>query len=97
MSFIKRSVFKRRRHNKIRYSANKVYISRAEFLFTNSSLTVMLSAFNKKRKSVAYYLRKVFMLVDFKKRVVETKTLWIKNHKNRLFHLLKNNFTIFNK
>ena len=34
--------FKRRRHNKSRYSANRLYVSRAELKHTNSKLLIVL-------------------------------------------------------
>jgi hypothetical protein len=44
-------LFKRRRHNKSRYSANKVYVSRAELKHTNTKLLIILSTFNKQKST----------------------------------------------
>ena len=44
----RKTLFKRRRDNKIRYSANKVYTSRAELQHTNSKLLITLYTYNKK-------------------------------------------------
>ena len=41
--------FRRRRNNKIRYSGNKLYLSKAELKHTNSKLVVLVYLFNKKR------------------------------------------------
>ena len=90
-------LFKRRRDNKIRYSANKVYTSRAELQHTNNKLLITIYAYNKKRSSFEHYIRKLVTLINFKKVVVGTKKVSVPNHKNRLLHLLKRNFFIFNK
>ena len=42
-------LFKRRRNNKIRYSANKIYASRAELKHTNTKLFITLYIYNKKK------------------------------------------------
>lgn len=102
-------LFKRRRDNKIRYSANKVYTSRAELNFTNRNILTTLYLYNKQKSSIERYIRKVITLIRFKKRVVEEiitvygidfvekKTIFIPNHKNRLLHSFKNNFFIHKK
>ena len=90
-------LFKRRRDNKIRYSANKVYTSRAELQHTNNKLLITIYAYNKQKSSFEHYIRKLVTLIKFKKVVVGTKKVLVPNHKNRLLHLLKRNFFIFNK
>ena len=45
-------VFKRRRDNKTRYSANKVYVSRAELKHTNTKLLIILSMYNKQKRTL---------------------------------------------
>ena len=90
-------LFKRRRDNKIRYSANKIYASRAELNHTNTKIFITLYLYNKQKSSIERYIRKVITLIRFKKRIVEGKTMFIPNHKNRLVHSLKNNFFIFKK
>lgn len=94
---IKRIVLKRRRDNKIRYSANKVYTSRAELQHTNNKLLVSLFAYNKKKSSMEDYTRKLATLILYTKIIVDTKKISLPNHKNRIFHLLKNKFLVFNK
>ncbi len=42
-------LFKRRRHNKSRYSANKIYVSRAELKHTNTKLFIILYTYNKQK------------------------------------------------
>jgi hypothetical protein len=90
-------LFKRRRDNKIRYSANKIYTSRAELQHTNSKLLITLYTYNKQKSSLEQYIRKLVTLVKFRKIVVDQKPVLIPNHKNRLLHLLKRNFFIFKK
>jgi hypothetical protein len=87
-------LFKRRRDNKIRYSANKVYTSRAELKHTNTSIFVTLYLYNKQKSSTEQYIRKVITLIRFKKNIVKGKTRFIPNHINRLLQIVKNNFYI---
>lgn len=90
-------LFKRRRDNKIRYSANKIYTSRAELNHTNSNIFVTLYVHNKEKSSIERDIRKVITLIRFTKKRVEGNTISMPKHKNRLFHMLKNNFFIFKK
>ena len=90
-------LFKRRRDNKIRYSANKIYASRAELKHTNTNLLITLYTYNKQKSSIERHIRKIVTLIKFKKIFVEGKQQFIPNHKNRLLHILKNNFFIFRK
>jgi hypothetical protein len=94
-------LFKRRRDNKIRYSANKVYASRAELNHTNTSIFITLHLYNKQKSSTERYIRKAITFIRFKKKIIleddKKKTILIPNHKNRLLHSLKNNFFIFRK
>lgn len=50
-----------------------------------------------KKSSIERNIRKIITLIRFKKKIVEGKPVFIPNHKNRLFHLLKNSFFIFRK
>lgn len=90
-------LFKRRRDNKIRYSANKIYASKVELLHTNTKLFVTLYVYNKQKSSIERYIRKIITLIKFKKKIVEGETIFLPNHKNRLLHLLKQNFFVFRK
>ena len=90
-------LFKRRRDNKIRYSANKIYASRAELKHTNTKLFITLYIYNKQKSSIEWYIRKIITLIRFYKIRIEGKTIFLPNHKNRLLHLLKKNFFIFKK
>ena len=90
-------LFKRRRDNKIRYSANKVYTGRAELNHTNTNISIALHIYNKQKSSMQRCIRNAITLILFKKIIVEKKTIYIPNHKNRLFHFLKNKFFFFKK
>jgi len=52
-------LFKRRRDNKIRYSANKIHASRAELNHTNTTVFITLFMYNKQKSSIERYIRKV--------------------------------------
>jgi len=83
--------FKRRRSNKIRYSADKIYVSRGEFKHTNTKLTIMVLIHNKQKLSIEQLIRKIVISKFFKKK----KNLFkqkIKNGKNIniLLSILKN-------
>ena len=52
-------LFKRRRYNKARYSANKIYASRAELNHTNTKIFITLYLYNKQKSSIERYIKKV--------------------------------------
>jgi len=90
-------LFKRRRDNKIRYSANKIYASRAELKHTNTKLFITLYIYNKQKSSIEWYILKILVLVKYRKLIVDGKRGFVPNHINRIPALLKNNFFIFRK
>jgi hypothetical protein len=90
-------LFKRRRYNKSRYSANKVYVSRAELNHTNRNLFITLHLYNKKRSFLENSLIEDSTQIEFEKETVNKKTIYMQNHKNKLLHLLKKNFFLFKK
>ena len=92
---IKRPVITRRRDNKSRYSANRVYTSRAELEHNNSRLLITLFTYNKKKASFEEKVREIITLITFKKVAITTKQ--VMPYKNRVLHLLKKNFSVFNK
>ena len=92
-----KTLFKRRRDNKIRYSANKIYVSKPELKHTNDKVVVTLYLYNKEKSSIEQYIRKVITLIKLKKQVVEGTAEFMPNHKNRLFYLLKNKIFVFKK
>lgn len=92
---IKKAVITRRRDNKSRYSANRIYTSRAELEHTNGRLLITLFTYNKKKSSFEEKVRELITLITFKEVVIATKQ--IMPYKNRVLHLLKKNFFVFNK
>ena len=94
-----KTLFKRRRHNKIRYSANKIYSSRAELKHTNTKLSITLYTYNKQKSSSKWLIRKIITLIKFHKIFIKgkKKPRLIPYYKNRIFYLLKNNFFVFKK
>ena len=94
---IKTRVFNRRRDNKLRYSANKVYTSRAELEYTNSKLLITLSTYNKKKSSFEHNLRKIIRLINFRTVVRDQKKIFIPFYSDRLVPLLENDFFRDNK
>jgi len=74
-------LFKRRRDNKIRYSANKIYTSRAELSHTNTTILITLYLYNKQKSSIERYIRKFITWIRFKKIIVNGKTIFIPRQK----------------
>jgi len=82
-------LFKRKRHNKSRYSADKVYVSRAELKHFNNKIIILLYTYNKKKASLERYLRKILLLIRFYKFKKEDQTkLAVKNRESNI-NLLK--------
>lgn len=82
-------VFKRRRDNKSRYSANKVYLSRAEVKHTNTKLFIILSTFNKQKSTLLKTTRKNIFFKRMYKIIVERKDRYIVKYKDMTTNLLK--------
>lgn len=89
--------FKRKRPNKIRYSANKIYVSRAELKHTNNKLTVILYVYNKQKSSFERYIRKIIMIKSIKKTLGKEGIEKIAIYKNRILYILKKEFFYFKK
>jgi hypothetical protein len=89
--------FKRRRPNKIRYSANKIYTSYAEFKHKNKKLDIMLYAYNKQRSIIYRFIRKTVIVKLTKQILGEQGMENTVVYKNRLFYLVKNRFIYINK
>ena len=66
-------LLKRRRDNKSRYSANKVYVSRAEFKHTNTKLLIIISMYNKQKSILLRKTRKIIYIKRMYKILVELK------------------------
>nr|ATC70075.1 hypothetical protein [Curvularia trifolii] len=70
-------LFKRRRDNKIRYSANKIYASRAELNHTNTKLFITLYLYNKQKSSIEWYILKILVLVKYRKLIVDGDKIFL--------------------
>ena len=85
-------LFKRRRHNKSRYSANKIYISRAETKHTNTKLVLFYYVYNKQKEYFERYVKINIYLKIIKKyifgNVIDKKLI----NKNRITLTLKEQF-----
>lgn len=79
-----RILFKRRRSNKIRYSANKVYVSRAELKHTNTKLLITLYTYNKQKSFIERTIRKLIKLTIYKKHIIENNLINIAVYKHKL-------------
>jgi hypothetical protein len=93
-------LFKRRRDNKIRYSANKIYASRVELKHTNTKLFITLHIYNKQKLSIEWYILKILVLVkyiSYRKLFADGERVFVPNHENRIPAMLKNNFFLFRK
>lgn len=92
-------LFKRRRHNKSRYSANKLYVSRAETKHTNTKLVILLYVYNKQKASVQRYLKKHldFTIVEEEYLVKNKRIVKKLTQKNRFTYLLNKQFFIIKK
>lgn len=82
-------LFKRRRHNKSRYSANKIYVSRAELKHTNTKLLIILSTYNKQKSTLLRWTRKIIYFKRMYKILVDIKDRHVVEHKRFFITLLK--------
>lgn len=80
-------VFKRRRHIKSRYLAEKIYVSRSEVKHTNRKIILILYTFNKQKHSLKQNLRNIIIL----------KKKYFSEKKKNIIPLLKTNLFYLNK
>jgi len=85
-----KNLFKRRRHNKGRYSANKIYVSGAELKHTNTKLFIILYTYNKQKSSMERCIRKLSTLTKVVKVLTEKTIEYIVKDENRFISLSKN-------
>jgi len=97
ISYKTKTLFRRRRNNKARYSANKIYVSRAELEHKNTKFSTILHIYNKQKSSIKRDIRKMITRIKLKEILVDKKKRLIPDHKNRLVHLIKNNYFIVRK
>ena len=94
--------FKRRRNNKKRYSANKLYLSKAELKQTNTKLVVLVYLFNKQKLNIQRFFINLSKLVASKK-IKAKHTLILNNkgkpkHKKKIKSIVKiNNYKVLKK
>lgn len=89
-------VFKRRRANKSRYSVNRVYGSKTELKYSNTTITFVLHLYNKYKSFSQNELRNMFTFNFEKMNFVQKKQEILSKYKNRLFSITKPNFSAFN-
>lgn len=89
--------FKRRRPNKIRYSADKIYVSRAELKHTNTKLTIMLYIYNKQKSSLERFIRKVLIVKRIKELLTEEGIQTMTTYKNRVSQIFKKRLFYYKK
>lgn len=77
-------LYKRRRDNKSRYSANKIYVSRAEFKHSNTKLLIIISMYNKQKSILLRKTRKVIYIKRMYKLLVELKDKYVVKFKDVL-------------
>lgn len=88
---------KRRRSNKIIYSADKIYVSRAELKHTNTKVTILLYVYNKQKLSLGSIIEKVLVFKRTKEYLSEERIGVVSSYKNRLTQILKKRFLYFKK
>lgn len=67
---------KRRRDNKSRYSANKVYVSRAEFKHINTETIIIVSTYNKQKSTSLRLIKKIVYIVKKSRMVNRVKGMF---------------------
>lgn len=60
-------LFKRRRHNKSRYSANRLFVSRAELKHTTNKLIILFYTYNKQKSLLERSLVEIITLIKMYK------------------------------
>jgi hypothetical protein len=97
LQYKKKILYKRRSVNKKRYSANKVYVSRAEIKHTNTKILVILYIYNKYKSSIERYMKKLINLTIVKQYLVENKKEYLVFNIYRIILILKKRFFWFRK
>ena len=90
---IQKKKFKRRRANKRRYSANKIYVSKTEMKHTNLKVIMILYIYNKQKLLIERSMRKIVNFLFKKKKQQNNKKIIHK--KNRTLYMLKTKFLFF--
>lgn len=82
--------FKRRHHNKSRYSANKTYVSRPELKHTNTKLYIILYTYNKQKSTIERFIIKFLNDVKSLKILAESNGKYIVKDIDRFVSIYKN-------
>lgn len=91
-------LFKRRRTNKTRYSADKIYVSRPELKHTNTKITIIIYIYNKQKLSIELFLTKQLVICkNFKNNLAVKLGEKSINYKNKLLTALKKGVFLFKK
>ncbi len=77
LRYKKKVGFKRRRDNKSRYSADKLYVSRAEFKHTNTKILIIISIYNKQKSTLLRNTRKIIYINRMYKIISELKNRYV--------------------
>lgn len=89
--------FKRRRSNRNRYSANKIYLSKPYIKDINTNILIIPHIYNKQKLSIQLYIRKLVKLTVKNKRLIGNKMNNILVHRNRVLYILKKKYFYFKK
>ena len=87
--------FKRRRSNKKRYSADKIYVSKPEINHINTKITIILYTYNKQKLSIEQYIIKLINFTKSNRHLAKEKVDYITTYRNRLVPTLKKNILLF--
>jgi len=83
-------MYKRRRSNRGRYSANKVYVSRAELKHTNTTLSIIVYTYNKQLSSIEINIRRFLIITKELQVLTENSVRYIIAHMGKIINLSKN-------
>jgi hypothetical protein len=89
--------FKRRRSNRNRFSANKIYISKPYIKDINTNILIIPHIYNKQKLSIQLYIKKLVKLTIKKKTLIGDNIKNILIHRNRVLYILKKSFFYFKK
>ena len=84
-------LYKRRRHYKKRYSANRIFVSRAEVKHTNTKIFVILYTYNKQKFYIERHIRNIIKLIKVYAVVLEKKKEFIVRERNSIVSYIKKN------
>jgi len=82
-------MYKRRRSNRGRYSANKVYVSRAELKHTNTTLCIILYTYNKQLSSIEITIRRFLIITKKLTVLTQNSVRYIVEHMGEIINLSK--------